>query len=75
VGWDSGLLGLSLHLGDGFASIEDKTTWPATEEGKQFMTLSARAWGAAHRASGASQAEADAAAENTARAYTATPAP
>jgi hypothetical protein len=68
-----GLLGLSRHLTGGFASIEDRSAWPATPEAKQFMTLSSQAWGAAHRASGATQA--DAAAENTAGAYTAPQAP
>jgi uncharacterized protein YndB with AHSA1/START domain len=73
IGWDLGLLGLGLHLAGASLSTEDRQAWPATEEGKQYMTLSGRAWGAAHRASGASQAEADTAAENTIQAYTGAP--
>lgn len=71
VGWDLGLLGLSLHLAGALeASIEDKTTWHTTAEGKQFITLSSQAWGAANLAAGASQAEADAAVANTTSFYT-----
>ena len=69
VGWDLGLLGLGLHLTGVSLSTEDREAWPATAEGKEFMTRSSQAWGAAHRASGASQAEADAAADNTLKAY------
>lgn len=70
VGWDLGLLGLSLHLTGVSLSTEERETWPTTPEGKEFAAGSSRGWGAAHRASGASQAEADAAAENTFKFYT-----
>jgi uncharacterized protein YndB with AHSA1/START domain len=70
VGWDLGLLGLNLHLAGVSLSKEERDAWPTTPEGRQFATGSSEAWGAAHRASGASQAEADAAAENTCKSYT-----
>ena len=70
VGWDLGLLGLSLHLAGAEASIEDKTTWHTTPDGKEFITGSSQAWGAANVAAGASQAEADAAVVSTTAFYT-----
>ncbi len=70
VGWDGALLGLSLYFSGALASIEDKERWPFTPAGNQFLTSSARAWGDAHLASGASAAEVDAAVANTARFYT-----
>jgi uncharacterized protein YndB with AHSA1/START domain len=70
VGWDLGLLGLALHLTGAEASIEDKTTWHTTPDGKGFITGSSQAWGAANVAAGASQAEADAAVVNTIGFYT-----
>jgi uncharacterized protein YndB with AHSA1/START domain len=70
VGWDLGLLGLALHLAGAEASIEDKATWHTTPEGRQFITLSSQAWGAADVAAGAPQAAADAAVVNTTAFYT-----
>jgi uncharacterized protein YndB with AHSA1/START domain len=70
VGWDLGLLGLRLHLTGVSLSIQEREAWPTTPEGKEFVTGSSQAWGTAHRAAGASQAEADTAAENTLNAYT-----
>jgi uncharacterized protein YndB with AHSA1/START domain len=51
VGWDQGLLGLSLHLRGG--SVEDPEAWQLSAEGREFATKSSRAWGEANRASGA----------------------
>jgi uncharacterized protein YndB with AHSA1/START domain len=70
VGWDLGLLGLALHLAGAEASIEDKATWHTTPEGRQFITLSSQAWGAADVAAGAPQAGAAAAVVNTTAFYT-----
>jgi uncharacterized protein YndB with AHSA1/START domain len=51
VGWDGGLLGLTLHLAGG--SIEDPNAWQTSAEGRDFYTRSSAAWGEAYRASGA----------------------
>ena len=51
VGWDQGLLGLSLHLQGG--SVEDPMGWQLSPEGRDFATRSSEAWGAANRAAGA----------------------
>lgn len=55
VGWDGGLLGLSLHFGavEGSLSPAEAAAWAATDEGKAFYRGAADAWGDAHRASGA----------------------
>jgi uncharacterized protein YndB with AHSA1/START domain len=52
VGWDGGLLGLTLHLRGG--SIDDPIAWQLGDEGRAFNTRSSRAWGEAYRAAGAS---------------------
>ncbi len=52
IGWDSGLLGLALHLTDPAARPEDPAAWTLTEEGKSFMRGSADAWAAAQIADG-----------------------
>jgi uncharacterized protein YndB with AHSA1/START domain len=70
VGWDLGLLGLRLHLTGGTLSTEDKEVWPTTPAGRQFITLSAEAWGTAHAAAGAGQTEVESAVENVTRFYT-----
>ena len=51
VGWDGGLLGLSLHLRGG--SIEDPMAWQVSDEGRSFYKQSSVAWGAANQAAGA----------------------
>ena len=51
VGWDGGLLGLSLHLRGG--SVDDPIAWQLGPEGRDFNRRSAAAWGEADRASGA----------------------
>lgn len=50
AGWDGGLLGLTLHLAGG--SVEDPVAWQVSEEGREFYTRSAAAWGAASAAAG-----------------------
>jgi uncharacterized protein YndB with AHSA1/START domain len=52
VGWDQGLLGLSLYLATG-ATVEDPVAWQLSPEGIDYATRSSRAWGAANLASGA----------------------
>ena len=51
VGWDGGLLGLTLHLRGG--SVDDPVAWQVSAEGRAFFTRSSEAWGEANRAAGA----------------------
>jgi uncharacterized protein YndB with AHSA1/START domain len=71
VGWDGGLLGLSLHLRGG--SIEDPEAWQLSDKGREFNTRSSVAWGAANEAAGADPAVAAQAAANTTAFYTVDP--
>ena len=50
VGWEGGLLGLALHLTGG--TVGDPIAWQVGEEGRDFNTRAAEAWGAASRAAG-----------------------
>lgn len=52
VGWDGGMLGLSLHLAGGERPA-DPVAWQLSDEGRAFSKLSSEAWGAASRAAGA----------------------
>jgi uncharacterized protein YndB with AHSA1/START domain len=71
VGWDTGLLGLAGHLRAATAvDPADALAWMASDEGREFMTLSSRRWGEAAIAAGADPEEARAAAERTTAAYT-----
>jgi uncharacterized protein YndB with AHSA1/START domain len=51
VGWEQGLLGLSLHLRG--ESVADPMAWQLSAEGREFATTSSEAWGEANRAAGA----------------------
>jgi uncharacterized protein YndB with AHSA1/START domain len=74
IGWDSAILGLSLHLSGGPAmSPAEGMAWAGSDEGKRFMRLSGERWCQAHVASGGDEAEARAMAGRTIAAYTATP--
>ena len=74
IGWDSAVLGLSLHLSGGPAmSPAEGMAWAGSDEGKRFMTLSGERWCEAHIASGGDESEARAMAGRTIAAYTATP--
>jgi uncharacterized protein YndB with AHSA1/START domain len=71
VGWDLGLLGLTLHL----ATRErvDPTefaAWSASDAGKQFMSLSSEGWCEASIAAGTDPTQARAAARRTTAFYT-----
>jgi uncharacterized protein YndB with AHSA1/START domain len=72
VGWDSGLLGLAGHLSSG-SGIDpaDGPAWLASDEGKRFVGLSSQRWYEANVAAGADKADAQAAADRTTAAYTA----
>jgi uncharacterized protein YndB with AHSA1/START domain len=50
VGWDGGLLGLTLHLRGG--SVGDPIAWQLSEEGRAFFTRSSEAWGVASTSAG-----------------------
>jgi uncharacterized protein YndB with AHSA1/START domain len=74
IGWELGLLGLAAHLSTGEAvSPAEAAAWSASEQGKEFITLSGRAWGDAAAQAGEDPEEAAAAAGRTIEAYTATP--
>jgi hypothetical protein len=70
IGWDSGLLGLSLHLTDPAARPEDPEAWSQSEEGRAFMRRSADEWAAAQAADGVGLEKARAAADATFAMYT-----
>lgn len=73
VGWDSALLGLAGYLSGGDRiTPEEGATWAATEEGRGFMTAASELWYQADLAAGEDPAQARAAADRTAAAYTAT---
>jgi hypothetical protein len=70
-----GLMGLAIHLASEHAvDPHESAAWAASDQGKQFMTLSSRRWCDANVASGTDTAAAQAAADRTTVAYTA-PAP
>ncbi len=67
VGWDQGVLGLSLHLRGG--SVDDPEAWQLSDEGRDFATRSSQAWGEANRAAGADPEVAARGVENTTAFY------
>jgi uncharacterized protein YndB with AHSA1/START domain len=67
VGWDMGLLGLTLHLNGG--SVGDPIAWQISAEGREFATRSSKAWGEANVAAGADPAAAERAVANTTEFY------
>jgi uncharacterized protein YndB with AHSA1/START domain len=76
VGWDSGLIGLYLHLTTGQAVDPARVAeWSASAEGRRFMTASSDAWYEASVAFGTDPGAARAAADRTTAVYTGTPEP
>ena len=75
IGWDSGLLGLAMHLSDPGTPRDHEAimAWTVSAEGRLFMRLSADAWAEADIAAGADPESARRQADNTYAAYTATP--
>ena len=67
VGWDGGLLGLSLHLRGG--SLADPIAWQVSAEGREFFTRSSAEWGAANIAAGVDATAAATAVANTTQFY------
>lgn len=70
IGWDSGLLGLSLHLTDPASRPDDPVAWTLTDEGRHFMRRSADAWAVEHARDGVDASAAAAAADATFNMYT-----
>jgi uncharacterized protein YndB with AHSA1/START domain len=72
VGWDLGLLGLTLHLASGGGQVDaaDVQAWMAGPEGREYLVGSSERWGAAHLAAGADPEVAAAATARTTAAYT-----
>jgi uncharacterized protein YndB with AHSA1/START domain len=76
VGWESGLIGLYLHLTTRQAvEPAEVAEWSASQEGRTFLAAASDAWCEASVASGTSPAEARAAADRTAAFYTGIPEP
>ena len=76
VGWDLGLVGLALHLCTGEAVDRPAgEAWAASDEGREFMTLSSEHWYDASVDAGADPAEARLAADGTTAFYTGTAVP
>jgi uncharacterized protein YndB with AHSA1/START domain len=76
IGWDGGLLGLTLHI-DGGRDQPDRAAvdaWQASEGGRAFVRLASDRWEEASIASGTEPAEARAAAARVTEAYTVQPA-
>ncbi|MEV6350152.1 SRPBCC family protein [Actinoplanes sp. NPDC051851] len=72
IGWDMGLIGLSLYVADPTAAKDPAAVmaWTTSEDGKLFMRLSGDAWAEADIAAGAEPEKARAQAANTYAAYT-----
>jgi uncharacterized protein YndB with AHSA1/START domain len=71
IGWDLGLMGLALHLSTGqTVDRQAVADWEASDEGRDFMSLSSRRWCDASVAAGSDEEEARAAADRTTAFYT-----
>ena len=73
VGWEMGLLGLSLHLEEPETPKLDETEFAMSPEGRALMTGSSKAWGEAGIAAGMDADAAHAAARRTTAFYTGEP--
>ncbi len=74
VGWELGLMGLAIHLAHPTAPMPDGAAFPASRDGKAFITGSSEGWRQAAVAAEADLAAARAAARRTAAFYTGEPA-
>ena len=76
IGWDLGLMGLTLHLASGGEPVDREAfmAWSTSDEAREFMTRSSDAWRDAAVAAGAERAAAEAAATRTTAFYTGAPA-
>jgi uncharacterized protein YndB with AHSA1/START domain len=75
IGWDHGLLGLTLHLTSGGErpARDAVEAWQASDDGRLFVRLSSERWAEASIAAGTDAPEAQAAAARTTDAYTGQP--
>jgi len=74
VGWDLGMLGLSLYITTGTPRPAEADTWGMTDDAQAFMRDASARWGDAAIAAGADAEGARAAASRTAAFYTGAPA-
>lgn len=74
VGWEGGLLGLSLHLRGG-SGVGDPIAWQLSDEGREFSRRGSEAWGDANRAAGADPEIAASGVANTTAFYAPDPDP
>ena len=71
VGWDMLLMSLGLHLASGDSVNPDEVAaWNASDEGRQFVTMSSQAWCDASIAAGTDPTAANEAAARTTAFYT-----
>ena len=70
VGWEMGLMGLSIHIAQPDEPLQDETAFVASPEGRAFIAGSSRGWEEAAVADGTDPAAARAAAERTTAFYT-----
>ncbi len=70
VGWDSGLLGLALHLADPTAPKPDPMVFLTSPDGRAFIVASSEAWAEASIAAGTNPEAARTAANLTTAFYT-----
>jgi uncharacterized protein YndB with AHSA1/START domain len=71
IGWDLGLMGLSIHLESGkTVDPGEVAAWNVSDEGKQFVSLSSQQWCEASIAAGTDRAAAQASADRTTAFYT-----
>ena len=70
IGWDMALMGLAIHLSGDVADPQRAAAWPASPDGRQFMTLSSERWRDASIAAGTEETSARAAADRCTAAYT-----
>lgn len=75
VGWDLSLLSLNLHLSSPGTAPDaaQSAAWMASDDGREFMTLSSERWRDASIAAGADDAQARAAGDRTTAAYAGAP--
>jgi uncharacterized protein YndB with AHSA1/START domain len=72
IGWDMAFMGMAKHLSEGGAAVDPQqaAAWPASDDGKLFMTLSSDRWREASVAAGTDEVAAKEAADRCTAAYT-----
>ncbi|SDY96322.1 Uncharacterized conserved protein YndB, AHSA1/START domain [Micromonospora pattaloongensis] len=73
VGWDLGVIGLTLHLASGQpVDPAEVAAWTTSDEGRRFISLTSDRWREASAAAGTDPEQARAAAQRTTAFYTGT---